>query len=348
MTHSVAGRNTCFRFFFCILLVCGIVGCALPAYSQGQMKKIDSTIQRAVHALSRLQRENGAICDTLNPLFSVWETILAATALSEQSNKAANRAVQKALVYLKPLEHPEGLICHNEKCKSRYCLETTAFYFSLLRKAGDSVNVGSRLPFLQSLQKYEGDWDIGNPDVNEIKNFPSVTAFVVSLLGEANQGRQSQQDGMAWLVRQQNQEGHWGASWEYYGCPAYALWAVMKAFKGHSESAVELAKDRALKYIVSQQREDGRWDFDEVSASKRISPELQTLFMLGALQEADEQNHPALRKGIDYILTQQQVTGMWNGGYFPVPDQRYRKEEYVLATALAIVVLNRARKLENR
>lgn len=348
MTHSARQRNTFFSFFLCILLTGGVLGGSQPGKAQGQWVQTDSAIHRAVRSMTTLQREDGAICDTLNPLFSVWETILAATALLEHRRDKPNPELQKALVYLKQLENAEGLICHNEKCKSTYCLETSAFYFSLLRKTGDSLQVAGRLPFLLNLQKPEGDWDIGNPDVNERRNFPSVTAFVVSLLGETNQGYKSQQDGLAWLVRQQNLEGHWGAAWEYYGCTAYALWAGMKAFKGHAEPAIGQARERALQYIVSQQREDGRWDFDEVSSLKRISPELQTLFMLNALQEAGEQNHPALRKGIDYILKQQQVSGIWNGGYFPVPEQRYRKEEYVLATALAIMVLERSRKSDYR
>lgn len=301
--------------------------------------EIKRAVKRAGIFLQNIQRKDGAICDTLNPLFNSWETILAATALLEIKADATDPVLQRSLSFLQLNENPDRLICHNQKCRMGYCLETSSLYFSLLLKTGDSAAVQERLKKIIPLQKNTGEWDIGNPDVRELKNFPSVTAFVLTLLCEAGKKTILMKPGYDWLLARQNDEGHWGYGWEYYGCPAYALWAAMKALKHIESPAAIVAKEKAVHYINSRQEENGSWLFIEPRYQKQTSSALQTTLMLLALQEAGEKGNPGIIKGVNFLLQQQTIKGNWDGGYFPVPSNQYTKEEYVLATSLAIIVL---------
>ncbi|MBL7766113.1 MAG: hypothetical protein JNJ58_08480 [Chitinophagaceae bacterium] len=306
---------------------------------------MEKATAQGIQFLKNIQQENGAICDTVNPLFNLWETILATTTLYISIQDTNDSVIRKALHYLKQNENNSGLICHNQKCKTSYCLETTSQYFSLLLQTGQLTLVESRMNEIMRLQKSTGEWEIGNPDVNEQRDFPSVTALVTSLYHEGYPDSINDRS-LEWLVQQQKPQGHWGYAWEYYGCPAYALWAAMKAMKGIETLEIIKSRHIAIDYIVSQQLLNGSWYFKDPQQNKQISAELQTAWMLLALQNAGLRNKIVLQKGVDYLLQTQDQQGAWYGGYFPIPDLRYKKQEYVAATAMALQVFLHELNLE--
>ena len=64
--------------------------------------------------------------------------------------------------------------------------------------------------------------------------------------------------------------------------------------------------------------------------------------MLNSLQNYDEiLNDKPIKKAIDFLLKSQKKDGSWEGGYFPIPNNRYTKKEYVFATSLALIALNK-------
>jgi hypothetical protein len=61
--------------------------------------------------------------------------------------------------------------------------------------------------------------------------------------------------------------------------------------------------------------------------------------MLSALRYSNIAVNAVVEKGIDFLLSNQSVNGSWDGGHFPIPDKRYMKKEYVMATSLSMRVL---------
>lgn len=327
-----------------LLIVAFFVFVIMPCHLSFKTKdiagddKIKIAYAKAVSFLQQVQRSDGAICDTINPLFETWETILAATAIYRADPDTNAVILKKALVFLYNNENKEGLICHNQKCRNGYCLETTAVYYDLLKLTGKNKKTG--IQTIISLQQQTGQWEIGNPDVQEEKDFPSVTAFVLGMLQQASVEPVYKKEAIQWIINKQIKQGDWGVAWEYYGCPAYALWPLMKVLKHENSIAAKMAKEKAVAYICSTQNADGSWFYKDSSLQKQTSPELQTALMLTALQQAGIEKKPVIVKGIDFLLHNQQEKGNWNGGFFPIRGKRYSKQEYVFATAIAAEVLH--------
>jgi len=322
---------------FAGLLITGAFVTPLP---DGRIDKIERALKNAEAFLLQIQQTDGSIRDTANPLFETWETILAAKALYGLNSKYGREGCARAIRFLKSNENAEGLICHNSKCKKAYCLETTSTYFSLLIQLGKNTLVKERIKRILHMQKPSGQWAIGNPDVNEETEFPSVTAFVLNVLDQSGHNPIYAEQSMDWLLNKQNKEGHWGATWEYYDCPAYALWPILETLAAKKDERSRSAMASAVRYIISSQTNEGSWNYKAVNSVRSCSPELQTALMLSALRHSGETNEKVISKGVDYLLAHQDKTGCWDGGEFPIRKQRYSKKEYVFATALAIEVLN--------
>jgi squalene cyclase len=305
----------------------------------GSNDEIRNSQHKAINFLKNIQRSDGAICDTVNHLFETWETILAVSAIYKSNPDTNVPAVKQGLAFLRNNENSEGLICHNQKCKKAYCLETTAVYFDLLKLTGQNENIKKGLKKISALQKQTGEWDIGNPDVTIQKDFPSVTAFVLNLLQGTGIGPVYKKEAISWLLKKQTVAGDWGSSWEYYGCPAYALWPVMKILQNENTNESRMAKDKAIAFILAAQNNDGSWFYKNPDLQKQTSAALQTALMLLALQNAGLKNDEVILKGIQFLVNKQQKNGNWDGGYYPIPEKRYSKQEYVFATALAADVM---------
>ncbi|MCA0239205.1 MAG: hypothetical protein LCH81_22720 [Bacteroidetes bacterium] len=319
-------------FLFPVILCC---------QNEAKEEKIRGALDKGTRFLSKIQRTDGGICDTLNPLFDTWETVLAATALYETNGGDTNQIVlHHALAYLRQQENAEGLICHNKRCKEAYCLETSAAYFLLLKETGQAGKVNVRAKKILDFQKTTGEWMVGNPDVREQKDFPSVSGFALSLLQTLNLKPLYPEEALHWLLEHQSPEGDWGAAWEYYDCPAYALSPVLQALDMHHTREADLAKQKAAQYIRSRQHSDGSWGVSSAVSGRGPSSVLQTGLMLSAMKYVDyAEKAVQVDKAIDFLLAQQQADGSWDGGYFPIDSPTYIKKEYVFATAQAMMVL---------
>lgn len=303
-----------------------------PGLCQGNSTEI--ALQRALHFLTAQQDESGKFSDSTNQLFDVWETILAVDALQHLRTSEYQLSVQSGLAYLQNHENPQALICHNSKCKEATCIETSAYYLELLRHTPD-LNIEKRLAHISEMQEENGSWTILNPDVSQNSSFVSVTAFVVHLFESYAYTSYSKKTALEYIAAKQLPDGSWGQSWEYYNCPGYALWQCLRVLKQEPEYAAEY--QRGLAFIADQQLENGSWQYRDPSIENTTSPELQTALMLRCLVGAhDPSSIRALKKGIDFLLQAQLPNGSWDGGYFPIPNARYKKKEYLLATTLII------------
>jgi hypothetical protein len=57
------------------------------------------------------------------------------------------------------------------------------------------------------------------------------------------------------------------------------------------------------------------------------------------LTETDTASVAAFTKGMDFLLKTRLPNGSWDGGFFPIPNTRYKKREYLFATALIYQLL---------
>ncbi len=303
--------------------------------------KLETAIEKGQAFLMNLQKPNGVICDTVNPLFELWETTIASGAIQHASGSQRDTVLLKALTYLKTNQNAVGWLCHNQKCKQGYCIETTVAYFRLLARLGQPIQ--QPIKGLLGLQQPDGAWLIGNPDVNETKKYASVTAFMLVLLQEQHLTHlPSYKKAFEFLSKAQLPQGHWGYAWEYYHCPAYALWPSLQVMLQHNLNTPQ--KNKALTYCYQAQQANGSWWFYDSLYPKQTSASLQTaLMLLGLENDKSKVGQLAISKGIAFLLQAQLSNGSWDGGFFPIKDLRYVKKEYIFATAQAIEVLVRYR-----
>lgn len=309
-----------------------------PALGQSDTLRLRERLDRAVVFLERAQIPSGAICDSTNPLFNTWETILATDALLDHYPET-HPTVQRALEWLRSNENEQGLICHNSACRTAYCIETSCLYLQLLHRL--KVPVADRVALLEQLQQPNGSWQIGNPDVLFRTDYASVTAFMLNLYTTTDYRSGRADAAFAYVAAQQSADGSWGQTWEYYSCPGYALWQCMPPLRTREARRSEWEK--AKSYILENQLANGSWYVAENPEIHHVSPQLQTALMLSCLAgETDDASRAAWAKGMDFLLATQLENGGWEGGFFPIPNQRYRKRESIFATALACKLLSNA------
>jgi Squalene-hopene cyclase C-terminal domain/Prenyltransferase and squalene oxidase repeat len=343
---SLSIRSVCWLTSL-LLCFCGFNSCGgIDAGSEASRK---SALEKGEAFLARIQRPDGAICDTVNPLFDTWETVLAASALYKINSDTNRPVLKKALAYLRANEDSAGMICHNKKCKDAFCLETTSEYFQLLIQIHGKEFIRPRLDTIIAMQKETGEWEIGNPDVRGQKDFPSVTAFVLNLFYAAKVEPRDRKKAEQWLVTHQLPEGHWGSNWEYYGSPAYAIWPMLRSLHHLDMDDSTDARKKAKSFVLESRLENNSWNAGDPMQRKKASAELQTAFMLcGILEGGSKDAALAAEPSVTWLLNQQQPDGSWNGGYFPIPSVRYEKKEYVTATALSLRAISQYKTYEER
>ena len=136
--------------------------------------------------------------------------------------------------------------------------------------------------------------------------------------------------GAKWLVDLQNRDGGiptfcrgWGKLPFDHSCPditAHALgaWGVWReSFDRVLTAKVQRASERAIKYLVDQQRDDGSWRplwFGNEAATDQANPTYGTARVLYGLSQASADIPPGmLRRGGEWLLSAQNDDGGWGG-----------------------------------
>jgi squalene-hopene/tetraprenyl-beta-curcumene cyclase len=147
-----------------------------------------------------------------------------------------------------------------------------------------------------------------------------VTARCVSMLaqlGEMPDQSRAQSRAVEFMRRSQMPEGSWYGRWGMNYI--YGTWSVLCALNACGVPRHSPEIRRAAAWLVSIQNHDGGWGEDGASYKldyrgyePAASTASQTAWALLGLMAAGEVGHPAVSRGIRYLLQNQNESGLWD------------------------------------
>lgn len=147
-----------------------------------------------------------------------------------------------------------------------------------------------------------------------------VTARCLSMLaqlGETPATSESLARGVEYLLRTQTKDGSWYGRWGLNYI--YGTWSVLCALNacGVDHASPEIRK--AVDWLVSIQNSDGGWGEDGTSYKldyhgheATASTSSQTAWALLGLMACGEVDHPAVARGVQYLVQTQTDSGFWD------------------------------------
>lgn len=146
-----------------------------------------------------------------------------------------------------------------------------------------------------------------------------VTARCVSMLaqlGRPGDGAALRR-GVAFLLRQQRRDGSWYGRWGMNY--VYGTWSVLCALRAAGMPSQAPEMQRAAAWLISVQNDNGGWGEHESSYAhgqdgwcRGSSTASQTAWAVLALIAAGQVAHPAVQRGIDWLIGSQQADGFWH------------------------------------
>ncbi len=193
--------------------------------------------------------------------------------------------------------------------------------------------------WIEGMQSRDGGWaafDVNNLEYY-LNNIPfsdhgalldppteDVTARCLSMLGQLGETEKTSKavaDGVAYLRRTQLAEGSWYGRWGMNFI--YGTWSVLCALNAAGVDRADPMVRKAVDWLASIQNGDGGWGEDAKSyrldyTGYEAAPSTasQTAWSLLALMAVGEVDHPAVARGVEYLIATQAEKGLWD-------EQRY-------------------------
>jgi squalene-hopene/tetraprenyl-beta-curcumene cyclase len=126
---------------------------------------------------------------------------------------------------------------------------------------------------------------------------------------------------VAYLKREQEADGSWFGRWgtNYI----YGTWSVLAGLNGAGLDPAAPEMRRAVDWLLARQHEDGGWGESGESywpnkpgGEAPYSAPSQTAWALLGLMAAGEAAHPAVQRGIDYLMATQNQDGGWDEKWY--------------------------------
>jgi squalene-hopene/tetraprenyl-beta-curcumene cyclase len=189
--------------------------------------------------------------------------------------------------------------------------------------------------WIEGLQSRDGGWAAFDADnTHEFLNnipfadhgalldppSPDLTGRCVSMLAQLGVGINNSpavRAGIEWLRRTQLPDGAWYGRWGVNYI--YGTWSSLCALNaaGLSHDTPEI--ERAAAWLIKIQNADGGWGetcasykLDYVGHEPAPSAASQTAWALLGLMAAGKAQHPAVARGIDYLIATQEPDGLWS------------------------------------
>jgi squalene-hopene/tetraprenyl-beta-curcumene cyclase len=124
--------------------------------------------------------------------------------------------------------------------------------------------------------------------------------------------------GIDFLLRTQVEDGSWFGRWgtNYI----YGTWSVLAAFNAAGVDPRSPPVRRAVRWLLDRQRENGSWGEDGGSytpdAPRKEGTPSQTAWALLGLMAAGEVDHPAVARGIEWLVEAQGRHGLWDEEWY--------------------------------
>ncbi|MDA8050621.1 MAG: squalene--hopene cyclase [Rhodospirillales bacterium] len=302
-----------------------------------------ATAWQAVRKLLVIEPDRAWCQPCLSP---VWDTALAGHALAEagareEAADAAAWLLSRQIISLagdwavvRPGVRPGGWAF--QYANPHYPdVDDTAVVGILLARGGDPAHaeaIARAAEWIIGMQSANGGWGAFDADnTHDVLNHipfadhgalldpptADVTARCVSFLAEIGHPRTGPvlARALAFLEREQETEGSWFGRWgsNYI----YGTWSVLCALNAAGLPPEAPIVRRAVAWLLSCQRADGGWGEDcETYACAphgqyRESTPSHTAWALLGLMAAGEVKHPAVQRGIEWLLANLDAHGEW-------------------------------------
>ena len=191
--------------------------------------------------------------------------------------------------------------------------------------------------WVAELQSRDGGWGAFDADNSHhyLNNIPfsdhgalldppteDVTGRCVSMLAQLGETESpALRDGVAFLRRTQRADGSWFGRWGLNYI--YGTWSALCALRAAGFDADASETRRARDWLLHIQNTDGGWGeggesygLDYRGYEKAPSTASQTAWALLGLMAAGAIAHPAVSRGVDYLLATQAADGGWREDLF--------------------------------
>ncbi len=156
-----------------------------------------------------------------------------------------------------------------------------------------------------------------------------VTARCVGMLAQLGERADSPKmaEALGYLIAEQEADGSWFGRWGVNYI--YGTWSALCALNAAGCEPSHPAVARAAVWLLRIQNADGGWGedcdsykLDYAGYEPAPSTASQTAWALIGLMAAGEVDHPAVARGVEWLLQRQQADGLWGqehytGGGFP-------------------------------
>ncbi|WP_321801535.1 squalene--hopene cyclase [Caballeronia sp. J97] len=185
------------------------------------------------------------------------------------------------------------------------------------------------------MQSSDGGWGAFEPENTQyyLNNIPfsdhgalldpptvDVSARCLSMLaqlGETSLNSEPARRAFEYIVRDQERDGSWYGRWGMNYI--YGTWSAMSALNAAGVAPTDPRMKRAADWLIGIQNDDGGWGEDGASYKLDYrgyeaapSTASQTAWALLGLMAAGLVEHPAVARGVAYLIRTQKAHGLWD------------------------------------